>query len=125
MLKRALEGLAHGLGYLRQSSDDIVLDLRPRLQLDGHSCGLQSLAAILDYYDFEIDLEELADDLGLTDDGVVGYGDDSVLVMDPLPQRAFLRGGRRDLEDFFESWDRWGIAVHRPRRRTRAAKVMR
>lgn len=69
MLKRTIEGVAQGIAYLRKSSDDVVLDLKPRLQLDGHSCGMQSLAAILDYYDFEIDYDDLEETIGLNEDG--------------------------------------------------------
>lgn len=172
MLKRALEAVAHGVGRLRQSSDHMVLDVRPRLQVDGFSCGLQSLAAILDYHGFDVDLDELADDVGLTEDGcdendmrkairayglkhrsmhrmslrrlqtcidddepvlvalnggghwsvAHGYGADCIYVMDPLPGRALVGGGRRSLDAFLESWDGWGIAVSMSRRRAKTKK---
>jgi len=69
MLKAILETVARGLGGLHAGQDDVRLDIRPRLQLDDYSCGLQSLASILDYYDYAVDLDELADDIGLTEDG--------------------------------------------------------
>jgi len=69
MLKALLEAASRGLNYISESSSDTVLNIHPRLQLDGYSCGLQSLASILDYYDYEVDLDELADDIGLTRDG--------------------------------------------------------
>ena len=66
MLKRAAEAFASSVAYLRESSDDIVLNLKPRLQLDGYSCGMQSLASVLDYYGREIDYADLAVTIGLT-----------------------------------------------------------
>lgn len=66
MLKRTIEAAARVYGRLRASGKDVVLPLRPRVQLDGYSCGMQSLAAILDYYGFEIDYDDLEATIGLT-----------------------------------------------------------
>ncbi len=67
--KNALQVTARVVAFIAESSDDTVLGVRPHLQIDGYSCGLQSLASILDYYKFDVDLNELASDIGLTDDG--------------------------------------------------------
>lgn len=69
MLKRTIEAAAGVYGRMRASDDDVVLSLRPRVQLDGYSCGMQSLAAILDYYGFEIDYLDLEATIGLTTAG--------------------------------------------------------
>lgn len=69
MLKRTIEVAFEAHGYFRESSSDTVLNMKPRIQLDGYSCGMQSLAAVLDYYDFEIDYDDLAATIGLTKDG--------------------------------------------------------
>ena len=69
MLKKSVEAVAKVRAYLAESGHDTVLNVHPRHQLDGYSCGLQSLASVLDYYDFDVDLDELVDDIGLTEDG--------------------------------------------------------
>lgn len=70
MLKGLLEGLLAGFNYLTESSADVVLNVRPRVQLDHYSCGAQSLASILDYYDYEVDEDEVAEAIRLTRNGV-------------------------------------------------------
>lgn len=67
MLKSVIDGIARGIGYLAESRSDVVLNLHPRVQLDGYSCGLQCLASVLEYYDHDTD--ELEIDLGLTEEG--------------------------------------------------------
>lgn len=69
VLKKAIEAASGVIGKLRRKEDDVVLDLKPRVQIDGHSCGMQSLAAILDYYGFSIDYDELEETIGLTEEG--------------------------------------------------------
>jgi len=73
MFKRIIEAAAGAVSWLTQASGDVVLDLSPRLQLDDYSCGVQSLAAILDYFDYEVDLDEVSAEVGLTRRGCDEY----------------------------------------------------
>jgi predicted double-glycine peptidase len=69
MLRVLLEGLISGINYLTESKRDVVLNVRPHVQLDSYSCGAHSLASVLSYYGYETDEEEVAEAVNLTTDG--------------------------------------------------------
>lgn len=69
MLRGIVGDVLNALGRMTGDPDDIVLDVEMNLQFDKYSCGLQSLAAVMGYYDMVDTRAELEDALGLTRDG--------------------------------------------------------
>jgi ABC-type bacteriocin/lantibiotic exporter with double-glycine peptidase domain len=98
MVKGFLQGLLRRLYSFAESSDDVVLNIKPFVQLDDYSCGVQSLSSVLEYFGNDVDEDEVAEAAGLSRDGVDEWGIRSAIRQYGLRHRTMRRMKLADIQ---------------------------